>query len=193
MEESRPLKRALIDDAAGDIFGSISRRATSPSDVTKIRFQVQLEPTSSWALLRLLGFWRGNVPALLMVMLCTSIQFADHIHSSPYLSGALVGCATTVRSYPFHLLRTILASQGEPKSGLSRTLVKIIPYAGLQFGTYDTFKRWTLHESLSSFQLFACGLASGTCVEAVCHTLDVVKNRFHIIGHRIVDLTIDWV
>ncbi|KAI3902496.1 hypothetical protein MKW92_049130, partial [Papaver armeniacum] len=176
MEESRPLNRALIDDAAGAIFGSISRMVTSPSDVTKIRFQVQLEPTSSWALLRKEMYGSSKYTGMI-----------------PYLSGALVGCATTVRSYPFHLLRTILASQGEPKSGLSQTLVKIIPYAGMQFGTYDTFKRWTLHESLSSFQLFACGLASGTCAEAVCHTLDVVKNRFHIIGHRIVDLTIDWV
>jgi solute carrier family 25 (mitochondrial thiamine pyrophosphate transporter), member 19 len=26
-------------------------------------------------------------------------------------------------------------------SGLSPTLVEIIPYAGLQFGSYDTFKR----------------------------------------------------
>ena len=29
-------------------------------------------------------------------------------------------------------------------AGLSPTLVEIIPYAGLQFGTYDTFKRWTM-------------------------------------------------
>ena len=28
--------------------------------------------------------------------------------------------------------------------GLSPTLVEIIPYAGLQFGTYDTFKWWTM-------------------------------------------------
>lgn len=28
--------------------------------------------------------------------------------------------------------------------GLSPTIVEIIPYAGLQFGTYDTFKRWTM-------------------------------------------------
>lgn len=28
-------------------------------------------------------------------------------------------------------------------AGLSPTLVEIVPYAGLQFGTYDTFKRWT--------------------------------------------------
>lgn len=46
----------------------------------------------------------------------------DHIHLSPYLSfmsGALAGCAATVGSYPFDLLRTILASQGEPKVYLS--------------------------------------------------------------------------
>lgn len=35
-------------------------------------------------------------------------------------------------------------------AGLSPTLVEIIPYAGLQFGTYDTFKRWTMVK----FQLF---------------------------------------
>ncbi|XP_019179823.1 PREDICTED: mitochondrial thiamine pyrophosphate carrier-like isoform X2 [Ipomoea nil] len=182
------------------------------------------------------GFWRGNVPALLMVMPYTAIQFTvlhkfktfasgssksdDHINLSPYLSyisGALAGCAATVGSYPFDLLRTILASQGEPKiypnmraafvdilktrgirglySGLSPTLVEIVPYAGLQFGTYDTFKRWAMawnhrrspntsysDDGLSSFQLFICGLASGTCAKAVCHPLDVVKKRFQIGG-----------
>ncbi|XVF62602.1 hypothetical protein PTKIN_Ptkin09bG0021600 [Pterospermum kingtungense] len=146
---------------------------------------------------------------------------ADHLNLSPYLSyisGALAGCAATVGSYPFDLLRTILASQGEPKiyptmrsaffdiigtrgfrglyAGLSPTLVEIIPYAGLQFGTYDTFKRWaqawnrlrstnassTVDYSLSSFQLFICGLAAGTCAKLVCHPLDVVKKRFQIEG-----------
>ncbi|XP_024021721.1 mitochondrial thiamine diphosphate carrier 2 isoform X2 [Morus notabilis] len=184
------------------------------------------------------GFWRGNVPALLMVMPYTAIQFTvlhklktfaagsskseDHINLSPYLSyisGALAGCAATVGSYPFDLLRTILASQGEPKvyptmssafldiirtrgarglyAGLSPTLVEIVPYAGLQFGTYDTFKRWTLawnrsqlsktnsingDDGVSSFQLFLCGLAAGTCAKLVCHPLDVVKKRFQIEG-----------
>lgn len=261
MEEPGQLKRAFIDAAAGAIAGGISRTVTSPLDVIKIRFQVQLEPTTSWALLRrdihgqskytgmlqatkdifreegLPGFWRGNVPALLMVMPYTAIQFTvlhklktfaagsskseDHIHLSPYLSfvsGALAGCAATVGSYPFDLLRTLLASQGEPKvypkmrsafldiirtrgfqglyAGLSPTLVEIIPYAGLQFGTYDMFKRWTMAwnqyrssnanltgtDSISSFQLFLCGFAAGTCAKAVCHPLDVVKKRFQIEG-----------
>ncbi|CAK7333153.1 unnamed protein product [Dovyalis caffra] len=260
--EGGQLKRALLDATAGAIAGGISRTVTSPLDVIKIRFQVQLEPTSSWALVRsnmatpskytgmlqatkdifreegLPGFWRGNVPALLMVMPYTAIQFAvlhklktfaarsskteDHIKLSPYLSyvsGALAGCAATVGSYPFDLLRTVLASQGEPKvyptmrsafvdiirtrgfrglyAGLSPTLVEIIPYAGLQFGTYDTFKRWTMawnhhrssttspistNDSASSFQLFLCGLAAGTCAKLVCHPLDVVKKRFQIEG-----------
>ncbi|GAU11149.1 hypothetical protein TSUD_197730 [Trifolium subterraneum] len=261
MEEPSQLKRAIIDSSAGAISGGISRTVTSPLDVIKIRFQVQLEPTTSWALLRkdlvvtapskytgmfqaskdilreegLKGFWRGNVPALLMVMPYTAIQFTvlhklktiasgsskteNHTNLSPYLSyvsGALAGCAATVGSYPFDLLRTILASQGEPKvypnmrsafmdiihtrgfqgmyAGLSPTLVEIIPYAGLQFGTYDTFKRWattwnhnryshtTGDDSLSSFQLFICGLAAGTCAKLVCHPLDVVKKRFQIEG-----------
>ncbi|KAE9591092.1 hypothetical protein Lal_00021446 [Lupinus albus] len=259
MEEPSQMRRAMIDASAGAISGGISRTITSPLDVIKIRFQVQLEPTSSWTLLRkdlsspskytgmfqatkdifreegIRGFWRGNVPALLMVMPYTAIQFTvlhklktfasgsskseNHINLSPYLSyvsGALAGCAATVGSYPFDLLRTILASQGEPKvypnmrsalidifrtrgfpglyAGLSPTLVEIIPYAGLQFGTYDTFKRWamawnhlhysttTTEDSLSSFQLFLCGLAAGTCAKLVCHPLDVVKKRFQIEG-----------
>ncbi|GER52206.1 mitochondrial substrate carrier family protein, partial [Striga asiatica] len=296
MEEPGQIKRAFIDASAGAISGAVSRTVTSPLDVIKIRFQVQLEPTTQWALLRRdvycpskytsmlqaskdilreeglpvsvassiimqsaylkfvvgfkvqtdksdesqhlisYGFWRGNVPALLMVMPYTAIQFTvlhklktlvsgsskseDHINLSPYLSyisGALAGCAATIGSYPFDLLRTILASQGEPKvypnmrsalvhiletrgfrglyAGLTPTLVEIVPYAGLQFGTYDTFKRWTMawnqykypyasqdDEALSSFQLFACGLAAGTCAKAVCHPLDVVKKRFQVEG-----------
>ncbi|KAI4317606.1 hypothetical protein L6164_025464 [Bauhinia variegata] len=261
MEEAGQLKRAMLDSSAGAISGAISRTVTSPLDVIKIRFQVQLEPTTSWAILHrnlsspskytgmlqatkdifreegVRGFWRGNVPALLMVMPYTAIQFTalqklktlvagsskteDHNNLSPYLSyvsGSLAGIAGTVGSYPFDLLRTILASQGEPKVypnmrsafvdivrargfqglyvGLSPTLVEIIPYAGLQFGTYDTFKRWAMAwnhsrssntslpttEDLSSFQLFICGLAAGTCAKLVCHPLDVVKKRFQIEG-----------
>ncbi|KAA8548919.1 hypothetical protein F0562_000603 [Nyssa sinensis] len=261
MEEPGQLKQALTKAIAGAISGGVSRTVTSPLDVIKIRFQVQLEPTTSWALLRkdvygaskyigmlqatkdifreegLQGFWRGNVPALLMVIPYTSIQFTvlhklktfaagsskteDHIHLSShlsYISGALAGCAATIGTYPFDLLRTILASQGEPKvypnmrsafvdiirtrgfqglyAGLSPTLVGIIPYAGLSFGTYDTFRRWIMarnqfksshDDSLSSVELALCGLAAGTCAKAVCHPLDVVKKRFQV------DFKFSWI
>lgn len=40
----------------------------------------------------------------------------------------------------------IVRTRGLPGlyAGLSPTLVEIIPYAGLQFGTYDSFKRWAM-------------------------------------------------
>lgn len=59
------------------------------------------------------------LPAFSQVMGSLFSCFAEnHINLSAYLSyvsGALAGCAATVGSYPFDLLRTILASQGEPK------------------------------------------------------------------------------
>lgn len=51
-------------------------------------------------------------------ILSLSMDAEDHKSLSPYLSyvsGAIAGCAVTVGSYPFDLLRIILASQGEPK------------------------------------------------------------------------------
>ncbi|GLT61028.1 hypothetical protein SLA2020_337640 [Shorea laevis] len=223
MEEPGQLKRALIDATAGATAGAISRTVTSPLDVIKIRFQVQLEPTSSWALLRnnmLTGFLAWKCPSftygyaiychtiycvhMFKTFAAGSSKTEDHIHLSPYLSyvsGALAGLAATVGSYPFDLIRTILASQGEPKvyptmrsafvdiirtrgfrgmyAGLSPTLVEIVPYAGLQFGTYDTFKRWLWIISILAFHQW---VAAGTCAKLVCHPLDVVKKRFQIEG-----------
>ena len=40
-------------------------------------------------------------------------------------------------------------------AGLSPTLVEIVPYAGLQFGTYDTFKRWAMVSS-SIWRCYCC-------------------------------------
>lgn len=64
----------------------------------------------------------GNQNLLVSVFIyryCLVFSDAEaHKQLSPYLSyisGALAGCAATIGSYPFDLLRTILASQGEPK------------------------------------------------------------------------------
>lgn len=58
-------------------------------------------------------FWCSHV------LSTNSLCHAEYIiHISPYLSyisGAAAGCAATVGSYPFDLVRTLLASQGEPK------------------------------------------------------------------------------
>eukprot|EP00884_Botryococcus_braunii_P003139 jgi/Botrbrau1/12826/Bobra.20_1s0016.1 len=125
------------------------------------------------------GLWRGTVPGLLLTVPYTSVQFAvlQQLHSAAdraglqkgkwatsvsFLSGAGAGAAATIASYPFDLLRTTLAAQGEPKvyrglgdaargivhkfgikglyRGMGATLVEIIPYAAVQFGMYDVCK-----------------------------------------------------
>ncbi|KAF3341364.1 mitochondrial thiamine pyrophosphate carrier-like isoform X3 [Carex littledalei] len=123
-EESGQLNRALVDTLAGAIAGGISRTVTSPLDVIKIRFQVQLEPTTTWTLLQkemyrpskyrglqqttkeifreesLLGFWRGNVPGLLLYMPYTAIQFTVLHKFKTFASGSskAAGLATSLTS-----------------------------------------------------------------------------------------------
>ncbi|KAG6392965.1 hypothetical protein SASPL_147194 [Salvia splendens] len=75
MEEAGQIKRALIDATAGAISGAVSRTVTSPLDVIKIRFQMCNLNAGQWDVVTE-GFWRGNVPALLMVIPYTAIQFA---------------------------------------------------------------------------------------------------------------------
>ncbi|KAI7835819.1 hypothetical protein COHA_010286 [Chlorella ohadii] len=127
------------------------------------------------------GLWRGTVPGQLLTVPYTAVQFvalqqcralarqyglADSPRwqsAVPFVSGALAGAAATVASYPFDLLRTTLAAQGEPPvyatmtdaargivrqhgvrglyRGLGVTVLEIMPYAALQFGLYDVFNK----------------------------------------------------
>lgn len=124
------------------------------------------------------GLWRGTLPGQLLTVPYTAVQFVTlqqvryFAHQSgisdamggkslSFVSGAMAGAAATIAAYPFDILRTTLAAQGEPKvyhsmmqaargvvqqhgfrglyRGLNITLLEIIPYAALQFGLYDTF------------------------------------------------------
>lgn len=188
------------------------------------------------------GLWRGTVPGLLLTVPYTSVQFvalhqcknlvqqaglADHPGISTlvsFASGAVAGAAGTLASYPFDLLRTTLAAQGEPKvhrgmwdaavhmwrtrgvtglySGLGVTLVEIMPYAALQFGTYDALNTlWdTARVRVSQptgdggtlpgqewipavrVQQFCCGLMAGLLAKLTTHPLDVAKKRYQVAG-----------
>ena len=126
------------------------------------------------------GLWRGTTPALGLTVPYCAVQFAvlnqckalaasqgwnDSKWASAvsFGSGSAAGAAATFVSYPFDLLRTVLASQGQPPlyrgmidaaqgilkqsgprglfTGVNITLLEIIPYAGIQFGTYDILNR----------------------------------------------------
>lgn len=174
------------------------------------------------------GLWRGTVPGLLLQVPYTAVQFValEHFrawahrsgldktewtHGVSFASGAFAGAAATLGSYPFDLLRTTLAAQGQPKvyhgmgdaarsivqrqgvqglyAGLGVTLLEIMPYAALQFGLYDLFtkayERRKGHQPDSRshwWGRFICGLATGTVAKLGTHPLDVCKKRFQVAG-----------
>eukprot|EP00899_Mesostigma_viride_P020114 jgi/Mesvir1/28103/Mv04687-RA.1 len=134
----------------------------------------------------------------------------------PFAAGAFAGASATLVSYPLDLVRTQMAAQGEPKryptmiavatnvvkrsgfqglySGLLPTFLEIIPYAAVQFGSYDMLKKAMAahrlpffaqlepNEPLSGPERFFCGFAAGCLSKLFVHPLDVVKKRFQIVG-----------
>ncbi|KAI3950516.1 hypothetical protein MKW92_034593 [Papaver armeniacum] len=110
---------------------------TSPMDFIKIRFQVQLEPASSWALLRKDMYGSSKYTKMMQAtkdILRQEGLLEDYIHFSPclsYLSRALAGSATNPNVY----------------TTMTYAFVDIV-----------------------------------RSQKVVCHYLDVVKNRFQIIG-----------
>ena len=99
------------------------------------------------------GLWRGTLPGQLLTVPYTAVQFvtlqqvrylahqsgvSDHMggKSLSFVSGAMAGAAATVASYPFDILRTTLAAQGEPKVDLElHYLLPIHPDTSTQLFT----------------------------------------------------------
>lgn len=134
--------------------GLISRFVIAPLDVVKIRLQLQSHSLSdplSYEHIRgrgpiykgtistfktilategLTGLWKGNVPAELMYVSYSAIQFTTYRsttqllrraaggeHAIPgavesFIAGASAGAAATAATYPLDLLRTRFAAQG---------------------------------------------------------------------------------
>uniref|UniRef100_A0A7S2ZPH9 ADP,ATP carrier protein n=1 Tax=Rhodosorus marinus TaxID=101924 RepID=A0A7S2ZPH9_9RHOD len=149
-DDDAEAKRHVVRDLlAGSIAAGTARMFVAPLDVVKIRFQVMDELSNGTSRSRLgsqkayrsvghafneivqkEGFralWKGNFPALFMIVPYGGIQFASYHYISraignrvgePYTSligGALSGMNATLFTYPLDLLRTRLAVQREPR------------------------------------------------------------------------------
>ncbi|EHK17538.1 uncharacterized protein TRIVIDRAFT_214109 [Trichoderma virens Gv29-8] len=135
--------------SAGAIAGLVSRFIVAPLDVVKIRLQLQpyslsdpLAPLREAPAYRgtvdtikhilrhegVTGLWKGNVPAELMYVCYSAVQFTTYRSTTVFLqnalptrmpdsaetfvAGAVSGAAATGVTYPLDLLRTRFAAQG---------------------------------------------------------------------------------
>ncbi|RZF39580.1 hypothetical protein LSTR_LSTR001101 [Laodelphax striatellus] len=135
------------------------------------------------------GLWRGHLPAQLLSAVYGFVQFQtyevlkqelasdrnkkEHKNHVNFLCGATSGCAATLFSFPFDIIRTRLVAQGNSKAykgmidgfftiyrkdgmpgyfrGSSAALMVSGPLAGCQFLFYELFKNMAL-----SVGLFNC-------------------------------------
>ena len=123
---------------AGGMAGLTSRFVIAPLDVVKIRLQLQSGKMTYRNALHacktivaqegLTALWKGNIPAELLYVSYSMVQFLAYreahvllekagLPSSyrPFVAGATAGTCATVVTYPLDLLRTRFAAQGTSK------------------------------------------------------------------------------
>ncbi|XP_076608182.1 mitochondrial thiamine pyrophosphate carrier [Chaetodon auriga] len=126
-----------------------------------------------------------------------------------FICGGLAACSATVVCQPLDTLRTRFAAQGEPKvysnlrhavstmlrsegvltfyRGLSPTLMAVFPYAGLQFFSYNVFKKLLAPppktgNSGGSLRSLVCGSGAGMISKAITYPFDLFKKRLQVGG-----------
>ncbi|KAK0632336.1 mitochondrial carrier domain-containing protein [Immersiella caudata] len=154
--------------AAGATAGLISRFVIAPLDVVKIRLQLQTHSLSDPVSHRNLyggpiykgtfqtirqiaqqegitGLWKGNIPAELLYICYSAVQFTTYRQTTlllqriaggesrlpqsveSFVAGGSAGALATAATYPLDLLRTRFAAQGNDRvySSLPRALATI--------------------------------------------------------------------
>jgi len=126
-----------------------------------------------------------------------------------FLAGAAAGATATLVTYPLDLLRARMAAHwsttpryntyraavteiatkegvGALWSGLGPTLIGIVPYAGMSFCTYNTFKAYYLDKTgLDEHQIptplrLGAGAMAGLVAQSATYPLDVVRRRMQV-------------
>jgi len=170
------------------------------------------------------AFWRGQIPAQGLSAVFGLVQFStfeyfsrnlktrdffkDKASSCDFLCGASAGCAATICSMPFDVIRTRLIAQGNTKmykgslhaffkigrmegprgffSGLSPSLLQVIPFAGLQFVFYNFLNDvWNnrFKDNRSIIELpgrVISGFLAGTMAKSITYPLDLLRHRFQV-------------
>uniref|UniRef100_A0A1A8QQF2 Mitochondrial thiamine pyrophosphate carrier n=1 Tax=Nothobranchius rachovii TaxID=451742 RepID=A0A1A8QQF2_9TELE len=126
-----------------------------------------------------------------------------------FVCGGLAACSAAVACQPLDTLRTRFAAQGEPKvyrnlrhaistiwrsegivtlyRGLSPTLVAAFPYAGLQFFSYNVFKKMLAPSSKAgdsggNVRSLICGSGAGMVSKTLTYPFDLFKKRLQVGG-----------
>ncbi|XP_044038569.1 mitochondrial thiamine pyrophosphate carrier isoform X1 [Siniperca chuatsi] len=126
-----------------------------------------------------------------------------------FMCGGLAACSATVVCQPLDTLRTRFAAQGKPKvyrnlrhavstmcrsegvltfyRGLSPTMLAVFPYAGLQFFTYNLFKKLLAPppkagKSGGNLRSLLCGSGAGIISKTVTYPFDLFKKRLQVGG-----------
>ncbi|KAI9281968.1 mitochondrial carrier domain-containing protein [Sporodiniella umbellata] len=172
------------------------------------------------------GLYKGNVAAGYLYLTYGMSQFYAYYHMNtfmenhvsmapslkPFISGMVAGSFSTAVTYPFDLLRTRFAIQGEKKvynsmvhavrdiygkeglkgfyRGLGSSIVQIMPYMGLMFFTYEglctTIQKLKVGKEdtdrLDKTDDMICGSLSGIISKAGIFPLDVIRKRLQVQG-----------
>lgn len=131
-----------VTAVAGGLAGLTSRFVIAPLDVIKIRLQLQSRPGTTYrgaihagktivAREGLTALWKGNIPAELLYVSYSMVQFVAYRETHillekagypksyrSFIAGASAGICATVVTYPLDLLRTRFAAQGTSKVDL---------------------------------------------------------------------------